>query len=108
MNYTFKWFTRSVLLTPIILIVAMILMGGGHGWYEPAIVLLPLGFTTILLTDSLNVASFILAALQFPLYGLMIDIALNKKELKWAVLAIAASHTAIAVSILMFRDDTWR
>ncbi len=82
-------------------------MGGGHGWYEPAILLLAFGFITTIMTDSLNAMSVILAALQFPLYGLIIDIAKNKGKLKWAVLFIAVLHLALAISILILRDETW-
>jgi len=48
-------------------------MGGGHGYYSPAIVLFPFGMAGTVFQQSITVPFFILGILQFPFYGLLLD-----------------------------------
>ncbi|HEX8334842.1 MAG TPA: hypothetical protein VF622_19615 [Segetibacter sp.] len=46
----YKWTLRLTLLTPPLLFIAILFMGGGHGWFEPAMLLFPFGMVgTIIL-----------------------------------------------------------
>jgi hypothetical protein len=48
-------------------------MGGGHGYYSPAIVLFPFGMAGTIFQQSITFPFFILSILQFPFYGLILD-----------------------------------
>ena len=108
MDLTFDYIKRLSLLTPVLLILAIFLMGGGHGWYGPAILLFPFGFIGILYSRSIELHFILLAILQYPLYGLLIDLIRNRKRLKWTLISIVTIHLMLAVSILIFRGENWK
>ncbi|MCC9165602.1 hypothetical protein [Pontibacter harenae] len=104
----YKWTSRLTLFCPVFLIIALLLAGGGHGWLEPAIILFPLGLLSIVVTDSLNVVSLLLAVIQYPLYGLLLDKAQAINQLKRFTISILLFHLLLVVIILVMRDATWR
>lgn len=107
MALTFKLTLKLVLLTPVLLFIAVFLAGGGHGWYEPAIVLFPFGLISILFSRSIELPFVILAILQYPIYGLIIDSIGNRKSIKWTIISIILIHMVLAGVILTLRGENW-
>lgn len=107
MTLNLKWTIRFVLLTPVLLFIAVFLAGGGHGWYEPAIMLFPFGLISILFSRSIELPFIILAILQYPVYGLLIDSIGTRKSIKWTVISIALIHILLAGVILTLRGKNW-
>ena len=101
----FKWTIRAVLLTPVLLVLAIYLMGGGHGFIEPAIFLFPTGLVSILIFDSIELPFIILAVLQYPVYGWMIDSSRNNRM---SCYLIVAFHISLVIMIILLRSETWR
>ncbi|AKQ44581.1 hypothetical protein TH63_01290 [Rufibacter radiotolerans] len=89
-------------------LVALFLAGGGHGWYEPAIVLFPFGLISILLFKIITTPFIILAILQYPLYGFFIDLTEDFKKQKKVIISIVLLHIVLAVLILIFRGSNWQ
>jgi hypothetical protein len=102
-----KWTIRLSMITPLLLIMAMALAGGGHGWYEPAITLFPVGLVSILFLRTITIPFMILAILQFPFYGIILDKAGNKKRLKMTAFCILVFHFILAVLILKLSGNNW-
>ncbi len=68
------------LLTPVLLVPVAFVMGGGHGTYAPGILLFPAGLVSFAIVGRLETPFIILAVLQFPIYGLLIDRSENKAK----------------------------
>ena len=41
MTIKYKWTNRFALLTQVLLLISVMIIGGGHGYFEPAICLFP-------------------------------------------------------------------
>lgn len=108
MELTFIYFKRLSLLTPVLLFLTVFLMGAGHGWYGPAILLFPFGFISILYSRTIELCFIILAIIQYPVYGLMIDLLGSDKSFKWATISIMVLHLILAILILIFRADNFK
>jgi len=91
-----------------LLLIVVFLMGGGHGMYEPAILLFPFGFIGILYSQSIELPFILIAILQYPIYGLLLDITGSRKTFKWTVVTILTLHLLLAITVLMFRGETWK
>jgi hypothetical protein len=91
----------SLFLTAILLAVAAVSGGVGHGNYTLAIVLFPYaGLAAVVLDHFFNatIPMILIATLQFPLYGAVISISRGKVSERTVVMALLAFH-AIAASI---------
>jgi hypothetical protein len=108
MKTNFKWTIRFGILTPILIIICIILMGGGHGWYTPTIVLFPWAMVNVIWQDHLSTFLMIAGILQFILYGLLIDKARGTKARNWITGGILILHIILAVAILIARGEEWR
>jgi hypothetical protein len=99
-----KYRTTSTLalLTPVLLIGVVFLMGGGHGFHGPAIMLFPTGLISFSLVGSLEIPFMILAVLQFPIYGFLIDKSDNKPI---TLLLIISFHMILALVTLFTIKD---
>ncbi len=86
------------LLSPVLLAAVVFLMGGGHGTYAPGILLFPTGLVSFSILGRLEVPFIILAIIQFPTYGLIIDKSNDKAR---AALLIFAFHFALALITLL-------
>ncbi|RZK54153.1 MAG: hypothetical protein EOO91_16395 [Pedobacter sp.] len=100
----FKWTVILSILTPILLIITIIFMGGGHGNYQQAIVLFPTGLLSILMFNRIEIGFVIIAIIQYPLYGFLIDKATDKKKM---ILILLLFHIALALSIFLCKSETW-
>ena len=105
MNTTkYKWTIRLSLLTPLLLLISVFLMGGGHGYFEPAICLFPCATICVIWQTTLTLPYFISGLIQYPLYGFILDKTQKKKK---ASLVILVLHFILAILILKFRDANW-
>lgn len=101
MNSDYKWTIRLSLLTPLLLLIALFCMGGGHGWYEPAVVLFPFSLFTLNFDQFSGIITIIVAFIQFPLYGLLIDKLQDKFYKKVILTTVFLIHILLVVRILM-------
>jgi hypothetical protein len=84
------------LLTPLLLVVVVFLMGGGHGTYAPAILFFPTGLVSFSIFGQLRTPFIILAVIQFPTYGLLFDKLKNKAK---TISFILVFHFALVIII---------
>lgn len=102
----YKWTIRLLLLTPVLVLIAIFLMGGGHGWYEPAILLFPFGTINTVWQNHFSLPLGAIAVFQFPIYGFMIDKVKQHKR-RLLTLAILIVHLLLAAIILVFMQADW-
>jgi hypothetical protein len=91
----------SLLLTAILLAVAAVSGGVGHGNYTLAIILFPYAAVAVVVLDHFfdsTVPMIIVATLQFPLYGTLISIGRGRVRERIVIIAILTLH-AVAASI---------
>ena len=91
----------SLLLTAILLPVAAVSGGVGHGNYTLAIVLFPYAALAVVVLDRVfnsTLPMILIATLQFPLYGTLISIGRGRVRERVVVIAILTLH-AVAASI---------
>ena len=92
MTSKYKWTVRFCLLTPLLLIAAVFAMGGGHGTYIPAMSLFPFGMLGILFQDRISFPFIIIALLQFPFYGFIVDKANPLSKVRVVFMIISVIH----------------
>lgn len=103
----YNWTIRFSLLTPVFLLLALLSMGGGHGWYEPALILFPFGMVGTFWQDTIAVPFIIIGLFQYPLYGFFIDKASNRPYKGTLIFAIVIMHFALAGLILIKSSEHW-
>jgi hypothetical protein len=108
MKAAYKWTIRFSIVTPILIIVCIFLMGGGHGWYTPAMVLFPWATLNIAWQDHLSTPFIIAGLFQFVFYGFLIDKSRGTKSYNWIIAGILLSHIIFTVIILVLRSPEWR
>ena len=74
-------------------------MGAGHGSYIPAIFFFPFSMLSILLFDQITIPFVIIAFIQYPLYGFLID-KTNNNTNKSILLLLLFLHILLAVIII--------
>lgn len=105
---SYKWTIRFSLLTPLLLLIAVLLMGGGHGWYEPSMTLFPFGMVGTIFQDTITLPFIISGIIQYPLYGFIIDKARSNPYKKTAILAVVITHITLAGLILFRSGEHWK
>ena len=94
----------SLLLTAILLPVAAVSGGVGHGNYTLAIVLFPYAALAVVVLDHFfnsTILMIIIATLQFPLYGTLISIGRGKVSDRILVMALLALHVVAASAAVL-------
>lgn len=94
MSSSYPTTSLLTLLTPFLLLLVVFLMGGGHGYYEPAIILFPTGLISFSLFNEIVIPFMILAVIQYPIYGLLIDKSKNKQK---TLLFIIVFHVGLTI-----------
>ncbi|MEN2400727.1 hypothetical protein GKZ90_0013135 [Flavobacterium sp. MC2016-06] len=100
----YKWTKRFLILTPFFLLFSMFIAGGGHGFVQPIFALFPFATFTCIWMSELGFLNLILALIQFPVYGLLIDKA-NDKKRTWIIISIL--HFLIATLIILYANPNW-
>lgn len=101
----YKWTKRFLILTPLFLLICMILAGGGHGFVQPIFALFPFATFTCIWFTELSFFNLILAILQFPVYGLLLDKARYKRK-TWILISII--HVLFVGLIFVFANENWK
>ena len=108
MTRRYKWTITFCLLTPLLLFVAVYTMGAGHGSYIPAMGLFPFGLLGLLLQDRISWPFIVIAIIQYPLYGLIIDKANSPRQLWLLILALFVTHIGLAILLIKITGESWR
>ncbi len=108
MASTYKWTIRFSLLTPILIVICIFLMGGGHGWTTPTVAIFPWATLNVAWQDQLSIPLMIAGVFQFIVYGLLIDNVRKKKRQKMVIAGILLVHTILVIFILVLRNPDWR
>lgn len=106
MMKAYKWTIRFSILTPALLLLCIIAIGGGHGSFTPAVVLFPWATFNTIWQDNLSIIPAFLGAFQFVVYGVLIDKV--KQHQNVVTMVIVASHVLLTVLILTLRGPAWR
>lgn len=108
MTQSYRWTIRLSLLTIPLLFIAVFFAGGGHGTYIPAMGLFPVGLLGTLLFDRITIPFVVLAIIQYPIYGFIIDkvIVTNKSKIVLPLLLLL--HILLAVIIMKLTGENWR
>lgn len=83
-------------------------MGAGHGTYIPAMGLFPFGMLGVLLQDRISLPFIIVAILQYPLYGFIVDKSNSSRQLKLSLLTVLLIHIILATLIINLTGENWR
>ena|SRR5438105_15591245 len=83
-----------VLITPVLLFIVFLAGGGGHGTYWLAKTLFPWTMMSTAVTKSIVQPFIALAFVQYPLYGIILDVARATSRLTPAAPTLAAAHVA--------------
>jgi hypothetical protein len=87
------------------LLLAVLAAGAGHGTYLPAKILFPFAMLASVGVLSLSFTA-VLAALQFPVYGLLLGAAFRSPRFVLYVTILSCAHFAVAaVDIFMPLDE---
>jgi MFS family permease len=98
----YKWTLRLLILSPFLLAISILLMGGGHGWFEPAIFLFPFAMLVWSLNGSMVWLFMIAGMIQYPAYGMLVDyFGVRKKKVAIAILLFVA-HMIAAFLLLVY------
>ncbi|MET3538315.1 hypothetical protein [Chryseobacterium limigenitum] len=96
----FQWTIVFSFVTPILLLLVVFMMGGGHGTYIPTIILFPFGMIGTVFQKSITVPFVVLGLFQFPIYGYLLDIFKNNKY-KYLILI---SHILFVIIVFIFTN----
>lgn len=93
----------GVAITPVLVILAVIEMGGGHGSYFVAQTLFPYTMIWSTRVNEITTGAFILALCQFPVYGLMLAVLLWQQPRRFELSAIVLSAVhLVAAGVALF------
>ena len=99
----YNWTIRFLILTPILLLLSIFLMGGGHGFFEPTFVLFPWATMLFFWYDTMNFAFLSMALIQYPVYGLILD----KYKSQYIGLFITLLHIVLAILSYISRPQAF-
>ena len=81
-----------LLATPLLLFLAVVAAGGGHGTYWLAKMFFPWSMMSTAVTKSITQPLIVLGIAQYPLYGIILDLARARSRFKPAALTLLAAH----------------
>jgi hypothetical protein len=92
----------SLVVTPVALLLGIGSAGAGHGDYFWAQVLFPYTMLSTFLFQSITIPFIVLAIAQFPLYGLLLAFAHERKQSRLVAIGLAVVHiTAAALCLFL-------
>jgi len=107
MATNYRWTIRLSILTPILITICVSLIGGGHGWYTPAMVLFPWATLNTAWQDHLSEPLLYAGIFQFIVYGIWIDKTRGTRNQNIVIISILLSHITLAMLILLLRNPEW-
>ena len=90
----------SLAVTPVVLILSIGSAGVGHGDYFWAMIFFPYTMPSALVFDEITVPFIVLAILQFPLYGMMLAFAAERRSFLLSAIGLAVVHI-LAVALML-------
>jgi len=90
----------SLIVTPIALLLGVGSAGAGHGDYRLAMILFPYTLLSTSVFDSITPPFIILAIIQFPIYGVALGYANEKRRLLSMSIVLCVVH-GIAVAAML-------
>ena len=101
---TFKFWIPvivSIVVTPFALFLGLVSTGAGHGDYFWAQILFPYTMLSTFLFHSITAPFILLAVIQFPLYGLLLAFADERRRLGLVAIGLAVVHI-LAAALCLF------
>lgn len=96
-----------VAVTPVLLFIAVLAAGAGHGTYYAAKILFPYTMASTAFTGGV-VQPFIAAGIvQYPLYGVILDWTRSVDRFRAGLLAIAGTHLIAVGLALMISNPSF-
>jgi hypothetical protein len=97
----------SLVVTPLALLLGIASAGAGHGDYIWAKILFPYTMLSTFLFQSITAPFILLAILQFPLYGLILAFANERKRLGSLAIVLAMAHILAAALCLILASENF-
>ena len=97
----------SLVATPVGLFLGLVSTGAGHGTYLWARVLFPYTMLSTLIFESITVPFMVLAIIQFPLYGIALEIARRRRRFLYTSAGLSALHFLAVVIFLLFPNKNF-
>jgi hypothetical protein len=91
-------------LTPFMLLIGLMSAGAGEGDYLLAKVLFPYSMLSTAAFHAITRSFFLLAVVQYPLYGLLAGVANLRGKLLICGLALVIVHVATVIASFAFAD----
>ncbi len=96
-----------LVVTPLALFLGIASAGAGHGDYFWAKIIFPYTMLSTALFHSIPAPFILLAILQFPLYGLILAFAGERKRLGLLVIVLAVVHILAAGLCLILASENF-
>ena len=107
--YRNRWFpiVAGILVSPLLVRIAVAFVGAGDGSYLPAVVFFPWAMFLALLSKHITSFAFALGAIQWPMYGILLNPKARRFWSKvWTLLGCHASM--LAFTLLWDREGLLR
>ncbi|NOS93535.1 MAG: hypothetical protein HOP30_16570 [Cyclobacteriaceae bacterium] len=103
----FTWTRRLALFTPLIMIISIVTLGGGHGTPLPTLLCYPVSFLLRVFSSGGGPWVWALLLGQFPLYGLILDLGEYKSKQSLFAWLLAIQHIVL-ILIASSDADFWK
>ena len=97
----------GVVVTPALLFLVVVAAGGGHGTYWLPKVLFPWTMMSTAVTKSITQPLIVLGIAQYPLYGIILDLARSNGRFKPASLTLLAAHFSALMLAFSISDRSF-
>lgn len=88
------------ILCVVLIIINFIIIGGGHGYFEPLFFSFPFATLILLVFDKINLVVIFLFFIQFLIYGYVLD--LNKENLRKTSILLLIIHVISGIIAIQF------
>jgi len=97
----------GVLIEVILLIVCVFLAGGGHGTYIPMKIFFPYTMLSTINNTSISGAFIIIAIIQYPIYGIIVQYAKSEKLKRTRFAIISVIHIIAMILALILGNENF-
>jgi hypothetical protein len=97
----------SLIVTPIALLLGVGSAGAGHGDYRLAMILFPYTLLSTAVFDSITPPFIILAIIQFPIYGVALGYANEKRRLLLMSIVLCVVHGIALAAMLLVANENF-